>query len=137
MVMIKRRIVLHFPPDKVDQAVIYHLARDFNLVFNILQARVTPRRKGLLVMEISGKEDDYGRGMEYLREAGVTIQPLSRDITRNDEKCTHCGACLAVCPTDALRIDPDSQEVIFNNDECVACEACVAACPARAMEVKF
>ena len=135
--MIKRRIVLHFPPEKVDRAVIYHLARDFSLVFNILQARVTPRQKGILIMEISGEESDYRKGMDYLHQSGVTTQPLSRDITRNEEKCTHCGACLAVCPTEALKIDPVSREVIFDNHECIACEACVAACPARAMEVKF
>lgn len=135
--MISRRIVLHFPPQMVDRAVIYRLVKDYDLIFNILKARVTPRKEGILVMEISGRKKNYDLGMKYLLEAGVTVQPLSRDITWNEEKCTHCGACLAVCPTDALTLEPKTMKIKFDNSQCIACEACVAACPPRAMEVKF
>ena len=135
--MTKRRVVLHFPPEKVDQAVIYRLAKDYDLIFNILQARVTPRKEGILILELTGNSQNFNQGLDFLKSVGVTVQPLSRDIARNEEKCTHCGACLAVCPTDALTMNPETKEIIFNNKECIACEACVAACPPRAMEVRF
>jgi L-aspartate semialdehyde sulfurtransferase ferredoxin len=67
----------------------------------------------------------------------VAIQPLSQDIRRNDEKCTHCGACIAVCPTDALSVERDSMLVRFDDEECVACELCIKACPPRAMEIHY
>jgi len=135
--MIRRKIVLHFPPRLVDQPVIYHLVKDYDLVFNILQARITPSQEGLLIMEIAGRKKDYDRGLEYLIQTGVKVQPLSQDVTWNEEICTHCGACLAVCPTQALVMDKETMRIVFDNRKCIACEACVPACPPRAMEVEF
>ena len=133
----RRRVVLHFPHEQVDKPIVSKLVRDYNLDFNILKASITPREEGLLVLEITGEEADYKSGMEYIRSCGVSIQPLSQDIRRNDERCTHCGACLAVCPTDALSADRSTMEVLFNDEECVACELCVKVCPVRAMHVYF
>jgi len=135
--MPKHRIVLRFPPLKMDQPIIYRLAKDFSLIFNILQARVIPEKDSILIMEVTGSEDQYEMGMDYLEKMGIEVEPLSRDIGKNEERCTHCGACLAVCPTSALYLDPDGMEVKFDNRRCIFCEACVAACPARAMEVRF
>ena len=135
--MIRRKIVLHFPPRMVDQPVIYHLVKDYDLVFNILQARITPSQEGILIMEIAGRKKDYDQGLEYLLQTGVKVQSLSQDITWNEARCTHCGACLAVCPTQALVMDKETMRIVFDNRKCIACEACVPACPPRAMEVKF
>ncbi|MBN2025592.1 MAG: 4Fe-4S binding protein [Actinobacteria bacterium] len=135
--MIRHKIVLHFPHEQVDKPIVSKLVRDFGLDFNILKASITPREEGLLVLEITGKEKDYERGMAYIESCGVSVQPLSQDIRRNELKCTHCGACVAVCPTDALYVDRDSMEVVFNNEECVACELCVKVCPPRAMEIHY
>jgi len=135
--MIRHKIVLHFPHEQVDKPIVSKLVRDFNLDFNILKASITPREEGLLVLEIIGKEKDYERGMAYIESCGVTIQPLSQDIQRNDMKCTHCGACIAVCPTDALFVDRESMEIGFDDEECVACELCIKVCPPRAMEIHY
>ena len=135
--MIRHKIVLHFPHEQVDKPIVSKLVRDFDLDFNILKASITPREEGLLVLEIIGKEKDYERGMAYIESCGVTIQPLSQDIRRNDVKCTHCGACIAVCPTDALFVKRDSMEVGFDDEECVACELCIKVCPPRAMEIHY
>ncbi|MEW6554119.1 MAG: NIL domain-containing protein [Actinomycetota bacterium] len=135
--MIRHKIVLHFPHEQVDKPIVSKLVRDFNLDFNILKASITPREEGLLVLEITGKEKDYERGMAYIESCGVTIQPLSQDIRRNELKCTHCGACIAVCPTDALFVKRDSMEVGFDDEECVACELCIKVCPPRAMEIHY
>jgi ferredoxin len=135
--MVRHKIVLHFPHEQVDKPIVSKLVRDFGLDFNILKASITPREEGLLVLEITGKEKEYEKGMAYIESCGVTIQPLSQDIRRNDDKCTHCGACIAVCPTDALFVDRDRMEVIFKDEECVACELCIKVCPPRAMEIHY
>ncbi len=135
--MIRHKIVLHFPHEQVDKPIVSKLVRDFGLDFNILKASITPREEGLLVLEVTGEEGDYRRGLDYIHSCGVTVQPLSQDIRRNDVKCTHCGACVAVCPTDALSMDRGSMEVIFSDEECVACELCIKVCPPRAMEVHY
>ena len=135
--MVSKRIVLTFPHKLLDQPIVYKLVKDFNLVFNILQAKITPKEEGLMVLELSGKKEDYAEGVKYLTGIGVKIQPLSQDVTRDEVRCTHCGACLSVCPTEALVIDKKTMKVLFEPEKCIACELCVKACPPRAMVVKF
>jgi len=134
---VSKRIVLHYPKRVVDRPIVYRLVKDYNLRFNILKANFTPEAEGLMVMEISGEREDYDRGIRYLTESGVRIQALSQDVTRNEERCTHCGACITVCPTDAFELDPVSKRVKFLYKKCVACGQCIKACPPRAMELHF
>ncbi|MFH1351949.1 MAG: NIL domain-containing protein [bacterium] len=135
--MVTERIVLKFPKRVVDQPVICRLVKEYDLEFNILKAYITPQEEGLLVLELKGEEENYRKGVNYLKKAGVQVQLLSSDIVRNEERCTQCGVCISVCPTEALVIDSVTRKVNFNNEKCIACELCVTACPVRAMEVHF
>lgn len=135
--MVSKRIVLTFPHKLLDQPIAYKLVKDFDLVFNILQAKITPEEEGLMVLELKGKKENYAEGIKYLTNLGVKIQPLSKDVTRDEDRCTHCGACVSVCPTEALCIDKATMKVMFDSDKCIACELCVRACPPRAMIVKL
>jgi ferredoxin len=134
---VSKRIVLRFPRRLVDRPIVSKLVREFNLDFNILKASVTPDEEGLLVMELSGEREDYDRGIMYLGEAGVQIQSLSQDVTRNDERCTSCGACVTICPAGAFELDLTTRKVAFDDEKCLACELCIKACPPRAMELHF
>ena len=135
--MISKKIVLHFPHKLVDQPIVCKLVKDYSLEFNILKAHVTPKEEGLLILELSGEEKNYHAGIQYLEETGVKMQPLSRDITRNEERCIDCSVCVPICPTGALIVDPLTRKINFYNDKCIACELCVKACPPRAIEVHF
>jgi len=46
------------------------------------------------------------------------------------EKCVGCGACVGVCPVNAIDIKNDKAVV---NDECLECGACVNVCPNEAI----
>jgi len=135
--MTSKRIVLHFPHRLVDQPIVYKLVKDFDLSFNILKASVTPQEEGLMVLELSGSEENFDKGVMYLQSCGVKIQPLSQDVVRNEAKCTDCGVCVPICPTLALTIDSATRKVSFDDAKCIACELCVKICPTRAMEVHF
>jgi len=134
---VSKRIVLHFPKRLVDQPIVYRLIKDYDLEFNILKASVTPEEEGVMVLELKGEQDDYDKGVSYLTKAGVKIQSLSQDVIRNEERCTHCGACLTICPTLAFELDLVSRQVNFDEEKCIACGLCIKACPPRAMEVHF
>jgi len=135
--MVSKRIVLTFPHKLLDKPIVYKLVKDFDLVFNILQAKITPKEEGVMVLELTGTKENYAKGIKYLTGLGVSIQPLSKDVTRDDDRCTHCGACVTICPTEALYMDKNTMKVIFNSEKCIACELCVKACPPRAMIVKL
>lgn len=135
--MVSKRIVLKFPHKLVDQPIVYKLVKDHDLMFNILQAKITPQEEGIMVLELKGTKEHYAEGIKYLAGIGVKVEPLSQDVTRDEDKCTHCGACIVVCPTGALASDPKTRKVIFDAERCIACELCVRACPPRAMIVKI
>ncbi len=135
--MKKKRIVLHFPHKLIDKPIAYHLVKDYDLVFNILQAKITPNEKGLMVLELSGCDKGYAQGIKFLQQQGIKVETLSKDVRRNDKRCTQCGVCVGVCPTGALYVNRENMEVIFDIEKCIACELCVPACPPRAMEVKL
>jgi ferredoxin len=132
-----RKIVLHFSRDIWDKPIVCYLGKNFDLEFNILKAQVGPKEEGLVVLELTGPDDAYRKGTRYLRDEGVKIQPLAKDVVRRESKCTHCGACLAVCPTDALAVNRETWEVVFDPQQCIGCELCLPACPPRAMEIEF
>lgn len=135
--LITKRIVLHFPHRLVDQPIICRLVKEYDLDFNILKAYVTPHEEGLLVLELSGEDEQYQRAINWLKKRGVRIQPLSQDVIRSEERCTHCGACVSICPTGALVRDPLTDKISFYADKCIACELCLPACPVGAMEIHF
>jgi len=134
---ISKRIVLHFPRRLVDRPIVYRLIKDFDLEFNILKASVTPEEEGLMVLELTGQQNDYDKGIGYLTKAGVKIQSLSQDVIRNEERCTSCGACVTICPTGVFEVEPSTKRVIFHHEKCLACGLCIKACPPRAMELHF
>lgn len=133
--MSPKKIVLRFGPDISDRPIIYRLVKDYDLMVNIVKANVNPQKEGLMVLELTGEQ--YDNGMEYLRNTGVSVQAMTQEITRNDEKCNMCGACTAICPTGALYINRPSMEVHFNMDNCVVCQLCVKVCPLKAMELRL
>ena len=134
---VSKRIVLHFPKRLVERPIVARLVKDYNLEFNILKASITPEQEGLMILELSGKQEDYDRGINYLTASGVKIQSLSQDVIRNEERCTHCGACITICPTGAFQVEPLTRVINFYDEKCVACGLCIKACPPRAMEVHF
>ncbi len=134
--MYSRMLKLRFPRSEVEKPIVCFLASEFNLTFNILKATILPRKEGVMVMELSGSRQDYNKGVRYLKGQGVLVRAADQDIKRNTEKCTHCGACTAVCPTGALSVKRPEMSVEFKQKKCSVCGLCVPACPPRAMEVR-
>jgi ferredoxin len=135
--MYSKTVSLRFPRDIVNDPIVVALVKDFDLSFNVLKAVIYPRKEGLMVLQLSGHRKNFKEGVRYLKKIGVKVESIGQDIRRNEETCTQCGACTAVCPTGALHIKRPEMEVLFDIEQCSACEWCVAACPVHAMEVKF
>lgn len=60
---------------------------------------------------------------------------LKKNVTTELNKtfCTGCGACVSVCPVDALSLQPDDlgyYRSTVDSDKCVQCGKCTKICPA-------
>ncbi len=133
--MEKKRLVLTFPASLVGEPITYKLVKDYNIIINILKAQVTQEEEGKLVVDFQAKEENLKNAITYLKNIGVTIQPLKKDVRMNKNKCTHCTVCVTVCPTKALIVDRKTMTVQFIPEKCIACELCIPACPYKAMEI--
>jgi MinD superfamily P-loop ATPase len=51
------------------------------------------------------------------------------------ESCTGCGACVEVCPPQALFLDDEKIEI--QEEFCEECGFCAAECPAEAIRIVF
>ncbi len=133
--MASRKYVFKFPAEFVDRPLATELVRDHGLVVNILRARVEPDEEGMLVIDLIGDAEKIDAGLAYARGFGVEVEPLSKDVTWSEERCTDCTACRNVCPNGALSTAEGSLKVSFDKEKCIACGLCVPACPYAAVEI--
>lgn len=132
--MASRNVLLIFKSNIMYKPVIYRLARDFDLIFNILEAKILPRREGRILLELRGDDEVIDKGIAFLEEHQVVVELLSEKVWREEEKCVHCGACTGLCPTAALSVAPPEMKVVFDVTKCVACGMCGLVCPFGAMK---
>ncbi len=135
--MTREKIVLRFPATVVEQPFIYHLIKDFGWMVSLLKASINPRKEGLMVLEVAGEKKNYQEGLNYLQAQGVSIHPLEQEIVWVEERCTQCGACSVICPSEALSLKRPEMIISFDESKCIVCEHCLKACPARAIEARY
>ncbi len=56
------------------------------------------------------------------------------DLIVNKEKCLRCGACVGVCPSNALKLSETGIE--WNKELCKFCKLCKQTCPMGAIDFK-
>ncbi len=134
--MYSKILILRFPKTEVRKPIVCYLVKDYDLIFNILNATILPRKEGVMVLELSGTRKNFKEGIKFLKSQGVQVQNASQEVKRDTNKCTQCGACTAVCPTGALYIVRPEMAVEFDETKCSVCEICISACPSRAMAAR-
>ena len=77
--MAKQRVKFTFPTDMIKEPVIWKLGREFDLVTNIRGADVTEDR-GWVVLEVEGEMSEIERGIAWVQEQGVRVDPVPGDI---------------------------------------------------------
>ncbi|HKZ04930.1 MAG TPA: NIL domain-containing protein [Methylomirabilota bacterium] len=73
------RLRLTIPAALVQQPLVYHLVKDFDLVTNIRRADVRADH-GWLMLELEGAEDRLQQGVAWLERQGVSVDPIERDV---------------------------------------------------------
>lgn len=78
----KQRVKLTFPQNLIKEPVIFTMAKKFDIVPNIRRARVT-ETVGEMVLELDGADDNITKGVAYLQEIGVKVEPVEGDIVES------------------------------------------------------
>jgi len=124
--------MLRFSREIVDMPITSQVILEQGAPVNILSAHMN-QQGGEILAEIDA---DHAEGViKAFRERGVTGD-VRRLIEKDDDKCVDCGACVSICPMDALTFD-DDYSVTLLEDRCngVTCGLCVDACPQRAIRL--
>jgi len=77
--MTRMRLRLTFPPHLIQEPIVYRLVKDFDIVINIRRADVKADY-GWVALELDGEEAQLERGVKWLKEKGVQVDPIERDV---------------------------------------------------------
>ena len=133
----KKRMVLRFPAETVNEPITYRLIKDYDIQVNILNADVTHGKEGNLLVELRGESANLQAAEAYLAEMKVDMAPAFKTILFREEACIHCGACASVCFPGALHLREGRRTLKSSPEKCVACELCIRACPLGLLELNF
>jgi len=125
------RILLRFSEKIVEEPIVSQIVLELKVPINIITAHVNSKG-GEVLAEVP--DESLDKIIKAFRKRGATVS-LPKLIEVDAEKCVSCGACVALCPVEAITIDEEAS-IIFNKEKCVGstCGVCVDACPVRAIK---
>ena len=100
-----------------------------NISVNILKFS-TGRSGTNLLLDIP--EDKISSITEELKKNDVIVNKKGRVII-DIEKCIDCGACISLCPTEALHMD-ERELLEYSLEKCIGCLLCIDSCPRYCIE---
>ena len=74
--IIERKVRLRYPQRLLDRPLIYGLIDNFQLLTNILEARVDSEQ-GVLLLSVRGEAHKLQEGLAWMAEQGVEVEVLS------------------------------------------------------------
>lgn len=112
-----------------DYSKVINVILEQHISVNIL--KFSTGRSGInLLLDIP--EDKITSITEALQKNDIIVNKKGRVIIEI-EKCIDCGACVSLCPTDALHMD-EKELLEYSLEACLGCLLCIDACPRFAIE---
>jgi ABC-type methionine transport system ATPase subunit len=75
----KEKFYLTYPPRLIKEPIVYLLGKKFDVITNIRGANVS-NEMGLLALEMEGTQREIDRAVAWLREQGITVEPIEKNI---------------------------------------------------------
>ena len=82
--MARQRMKLTFPPDLINQPLIYNMGKQFQVVTNIRRANVSGDR-GWMILEITGTDEEIDSALTWAKSQGVRIEASESDAPATTE----------------------------------------------------
>ncbi len=73
------KFYLTYPMALIKEPLIYLVGQQFHLVTNIRGANVSDEM-GLVALEVEGEQSDIDQAVAWLREKGVTVEPIEKNV---------------------------------------------------------
>lgn len=126
------KYILKYPADIVEDPILANAVLETGVAVNVLRANIEYDTATIVIDVPEDKEEAItNKFIEY----GVNVEKLDETVEIDRDKCVDCGACIAVCPTEAIRFK-DDWTIEVDEEECIRCGACVEACPTRALLIR-
>jgi ferredoxin len=125
-------MMLRFDNEKVHEPVTSQVILEQKIPLNIMSAFVN-QQGGEILIDV---DSEYAERLaKAFRNKGVTVD-VPKVIEKDENKCISCGACVSLCPLNALKYGPN-KAVELNEAVCngITCSLCVDACPVRAIRL--
>jgi ABC-type methionine transport system ATPase subunit len=74
--LFKKRVTLVFPPSQIKEPAVFTMAKKFDIMPNIRQARVT-ETVGEMTLELEGTEKNLTKGIKFLESRGIKVEPVA------------------------------------------------------------
>ena len=126
------RILLRFSEKLVEKPITAQVILEHGIPISIVAAHIDSQGGEILVEVPSTHVEKVA---EAFREKGVIVT-FPKLIEVDSERCFDCGACLSLCPVNAISFKEDFS-VVFDQEKCIGspCGTCVDACPTRAIRL--
>lgn len=126
------RILVAFSEKLVEKPITAQVILEQEIPLSIVAAHIDSQGGKILADVPSAYVEKVAKAF---REKGVTVT-LPKLVEVDREKCFDCGACLSLCPVNAISFNQDFS-VAFEQEKCIGspCRTCIDACPARAIKL--
>ena len=108
------KILLKFSESLVGKPIISQIIMKYNVPINIITANITSKG-GEFLAEIP--DEILVKLVKAFRKKGLIVT-LPKLIDIDEKECFSCGACITICPVEALVFDKDFS-LDFDKEKCL------------------
>ena len=76
---VREKVYLTYPPKLLKEPVIYQIGQKFRVVTNLRGANISAE-VGLVALELDGDESEVAAAIQWLREIGVQVEPIEKNV---------------------------------------------------------
>ncbi|HDN83019.1 MAG TPA: 4Fe-4S dicluster domain-containing protein [Candidatus Altiarchaeales archaeon] len=128
------KYLLRYSSDVVKSPVLAKTVLETKVLINVLRAEISYDEASIIV-DVPGDEKTQEKVVKAFKSQGIEVVKLDEGIVRDIKGCIDCGACIAVCPVEAIYFKEDLS-IEIDRKECIRCGSCVEVCPFKAIKIQ-